>query len=100
MGDALWLMRERLAIALRNDARALLNALRTRYLAGDAPYFNQAQATYPGGASELDAAPHLLNPREGDLEVGEVTILGDGAGKTTPSAPPAQPGVRQTYDLN
>ena len=51
-----------------------------------APYLNQARATYPEDSSELDAALHLLHPRDEELEVGEVTIFVEDAG-TTPFRP-------------
>ena len=86
MEDALRLQSEGSVTSLYSSARALLHAPRTRLPMDAAPYLNQARATYPGGMSELDAVLHLLQPPEGDLELGEVTIFVEGAGGT-PSCP-------------
>ena len=53
---------------------------------GCSPYLNKAQATYAGGMSELDAALRRLHHPDKELELGEVTILAEGAGET-----PARP---------
>ena len=82
MGDDLRLTGAGSATSLHSSAPALLHALRTRCPRDAAPYLNQARATYPGGVSELDAALHLLHPLDEDLEVCEVTIFVEGAGKT------------------
>ena len=59
-----------------------------------APYLNQAQATLPGGVSELNAALHLLHPPDEDLELGEITVLVEGADKA-----PARPrATNRVYD--
>ena len=79
MGDTLRLMGAGSAVSLHSRAPVLLHALRTRYPWDTAPYLNQARATYPGGVSELDAALHLLHPRDEDLEVGEITVFVEGA---------------------
>ena len=79
MGDTLQLTGAGSAISLRSSAPALLHALKTRYPGDTAPYLNQARATYLGGVSELDAAPHLLHPPDEDLEVGEITVFVEGA---------------------
>ena len=82
MGDTLRLTGEWSATSLNSSAPALLHALRSRCCMDAAPYLNQARATYPGGVSEPDAALHLLHPADEDVEVGEVTILVEGAGAT------------------
>ena len=79
MGDTLRLTGAVSATSLRSSAPALLHALRMRYPGDAAPYLNQARATYPGGVSELDAAPHLLHPPDEDLDVGEITVFVEGA---------------------
>ena len=79
MGDTLRLMGAGSAMSLRSSAQALLHALRTRCPGDTAPYLNQAQATYPGGVSELDAVVHLLHPPDEDLEVGKITVFVEGA---------------------
>ena len=79
MGDTLRLTGAGSAMSLRSSAPALLHALRTRYPGDAAPYLNQARATYPGGVSELDAALHLLHQPDEGLEVGEITVLVEGA---------------------
>ena len=85
--------------SLHSSAPALLHALRTHCPRDVAPYLNQARATYPGGASELDAALHLLHPPDEDLEVGKVMIFFEGAGET-PTGPratnPVYDGIRPT----
>ena len=53
-----------------------------------APYLNQALVRYLGGVSELDAALHLPDPPNEDLEVEEVTIFVEGAGFTPPHPRP------------
>ena len=85
MGDTLRLAGAGSAMSLRSSAPALLHALRTRYPGDAAPYLNQAQATYPGGVSELDAALHLLHPPDEDLEVGEITLFVEGADESPPA---------------
>ena len=82
MGNALRLRREGSANFLHSRAPALLHALRPRLSMDAAPYLNQGRATYPGGISELNAAPHLLHPPDENLEVEEVTIFLEGAGGT------------------
>ena len=79
MGDTLRLTGAGSAMSLRSSAPALLHALRTRYPGDTAPYLNQARRTYPGRVSELDAALHLLQPSDEDLEVGEITVFVEGA---------------------
>ena len=86
MGETLQLTGAGSAMSLRSSAPALLHALRTRYPGGEAPYLNQARATYPGAVSELDAALHLLHPPDEDLEVGEITVFVEG-----PDEAPARP---------
>ena len=88
MGDTLQLTGAGSAMFLRSSAPALLHALRTRYPGDATPYLNQARATYPGGVSELDAALHLLHPPDEDLEMGEITVFGEGADEA-----PARPGL-------
>ena len=91
MGDTLRLTGAGSAMSLRSSAPALLHALRTRYPGDVAPYLNQARATYPGGVSELDAAPHLLHPPDEDLEVGEVTVFVEGADEASARPWPTNP---------
>ena len=83
MGDTLRLTGAGSAMSLHSSAPALLHALRTRWPGDTAPYLNQARATYPGGVSELDAALHLLDPPDEDLEVGEITVFGEGANEAS-----------------
>ena len=68
MGHALQLTGEGSAIPLRSTAPALLHLLRARHSADDAPYLNQARGTYPLGVSALEAALHLLRPKDEDLD--------------------------------
>ena len=75
MVNALRVTGERSATVLRSSSAALLQALRTRHSAGEALYLNQAQAGYPGGMSERDAALHLLHPLDEGLEPGEGTMF-------------------------
>ena len=82
MGDTLLMTGAGSATSLHSSASALLHALRTRCPRDAARYLTEAWATYPGGMSELDAALHLLHPRDEDLEVGEITVYVEGAGKT------------------
>ena len=99
MGDTLRLTGAGSAMSLRSSAPALLHALRTRYPGDTAPYLNQARATYPGVVSELDAALHLLHPPDEDLEVGEITVLVEGADKAPARPRPTNPvydGTRPT----
>ena len=99
MGDILRLTGEGPAMTLRRSAPALLHALRTRCPGDTAPYLNQARATYPGGVSELDAALHLLQPPDEDLEVGEITLFVEVADEAPARPPPTNPvcdGVRPT----
>ena len=89
MRGTLRLKGEGSATSLNSSALALLHALRTCHPMAAAPYLNKARARYPGGVLELDAALHLLHPPDKDLEVGEVIIFVEGAGKTaTHSRPP------------
>ena len=53
MGNTMRLTGAGSAMSLHSSAPALLQALRTRCPRDTAPYLNQAQATYPGGVSEL-----------------------------------------------
>ena len=94
MGDTLRLTGAGSAMCLRSSAPALLHALRTRYPGDTAPYLNQARATCPGGVSELDAALHLLDPPDEDLEVGEITVFVEGADE----APACPRPTNQVYD--
>ena len=99
MGDTLRLTGAGSAMSLRSSAPALLHALRTRYPGDTAPYLNQARATYPGGVSELDAALHLLQPPDEDLEVGEITVFVEGADEAPARPRPTNPvynGTRPT----
>ena len=99
MGDALQLTGARSAMSLRSSAPALLHALRTRYPGDTAPYLKQAQATYPGGVSELDAALHLLHPPDEDLEMGKITVFMEGADEAPARPRPTNPvydGTRPT----
>ena len=99
MGDALQLTGAGCAMSLRSTAPSLLHALRTRYPGDAAPYLNQARATYPGGVSELDAVLHLLHPPDEDLEVGEITVLVEGADESPARPRPTNPvydGTRPT----
>ena len=99
MGDTLWLTGAGSAMSLHSSAPALLHALRTRCPGDTAPYLNQARTTYPGGVSELDAALHLLHLPDEDLEVGEITVLVEGADEA-PTRPrrtnPVYDGARST----
>ena len=100
MGDAVRLTGKGSAIAVRSSASALLHTLSTRHSAGEAPYVNQARATYPGGVYELDAALHLPHPPEEDLELGTVTTFPEGASKGPPRPHPTNPlynGTRLTF---
>ena len=90
MGDTMRLTGAGSAMSIHSSGPALLHALRTRYPGNTAPYLNQARATYPGGVSELDAAPHLLHPPDRDLEVGEIMVFVEGADEA-PTPPPARP---------
>ena len=67
-GDTLQLTGEGSATSLHSSAQALLHAMRTRHPMDAAPYLNQARAMYQGEVSKLDAAIHLLPPRDEDLE--------------------------------
>ena len=99
MGDTLRLTGAGSTMSLRSSAPALLHALRTRYPGDAAPYLNQAQATYPGGVAELDAALHLLHPPDEDLEVGEITVFVEGADEAPARPWPTNPvydGTRPT----
>ena len=78
-------------MSLHSSARALLHALRTRCLRDTAPYLNQARATYPGGVTKWDAALHVLHPLDEDLEVGEITVFVEGAGKAPTRPRPTNP---------
>ena len=91
MGDTLQLTGAGSAIFLRSSAPALLHVLRTRYPGDAAPYLNQARATYPGGVSQLDAALHLLNPPDEDLELGEITVFVEGAEEAPARPRPTNP---------
>ena len=91
MADALRVTGEGLATSLHSSALALLHALRTRLWMDTATYLNRARATYPGGISELDWALHLLHPLDKKLDVGEVTILVEGAGEASPRPRPTNP---------
>ena len=96
IGDTLRLMGAGSAMTLRSSASALLHALSTRCPGDTAPYLNQARATYPGGVSELEAALHLLQPPDEDLEVGKITGLVTGPQARTPPHPqPGGSGPRQ-----
>ena len=94
MGSTLRLTGAGSAMSLRSSAPALLHALRTRYPGDTAPYLNQAQATYPGGVSELDAALHLLHPPTRTCAMGlafPLWVTPHGIGpKTDPSHPHTQ----------
>ena len=79
MGDTLRLMGAGSAMSLHSSAPALLHALRRRCPGDTALYLNQARAKYPGGVSQLDAALHLPNLPEKDMEVGKITVFVDGA---------------------
>ena len=99
MGNNLQLTGAGSAVSLRSSAPALVHALRTRYPGDEAPYLNQARATYPGGVSELDAALHLLHPADEDLEVGEITVFVEGADEASARPRPTNPmydGTRPT----
>ena len=100
MKDALLLTGKGSPNALCGGAPALLHALRTRHSAAEAPYLNQARATYPGGVSELDVALHLLHSPEEDLEFAEVRIFLEGLGEAHPPRPrptnPVYNGTRPT----
>ena len=94
MGDTLRLMGAGSSMTLRSSAPALLHALRTLCPGDTAPYLNQARATYPGGESELDAALHLLQSPDKDLEVSEITVFVEDADEA-----PALPGpTNPVYD--
>ena len=90
-GDTMRLTGAGSAMCLHSRAPALLHALRTRCPGDTAPYLNQARATYPGGVSGLDAALHLLQPPDEDLEVGEITVFVEGAGEAPISPRPTNP---------
>ena len=79
MGDNLRLTGAESAMSLHSSASALLHALRTRCPGDTAPYLNQARAGYPGEASKLDAALHLLHPPDEDLQVNEIRVFVEGA---------------------
>ena len=99
MGDTLRLTGAGSAMSLHSSAAALLHALRTRWPGDTAPYLNQARATYPGGVSEQDVAPHLLHPPDEDLEVGEITVFVEGADEAPTRPRPTNPvyaGARPT----
>ena len=91
MGDTLRLTGAGSAMSLRSSAPARLQALRTRCPKDMSPYLNQARATYPGGVSELDAALHLLHPPDKDLEVGEITVVVEGADEAPTRPRPTNP---------
>ena len=91
MGDTLRLTGEGSATSLHSSVPALLHALRTRHPIDAAPYLNQAPATYQGGVSELKPALHLLHPPDEDLEIGEVTIFLESAGRTPSRPRPTNP---------
>ena len=91
MGDTLRLTGAGSATSLHSSAPALLHALRTRCPGDAAPYLNGARAMYPGGLSQLDAALHLLHPPDEELEVGEVTVLVEGAGEAPTGPRPTNP---------
>ena len=98
-GDTLQLTGVGSAMSLRSSAPALLHAPRTCYPGDATPYLNQAQATYPGGVSALDAVLHLLHPPEEDLEVGEITVFVEGAEEAPARPRPTNPvydGTRPT----
>ena len=99
MGDTLQLTGAGSAMSLRSSAPALLHALRTRYPGNAAPHLNQARSTYPGGVSELDAALHLLQPPDEDLEVGDIPVFMEGADEASARPRPTNPvydGTRPT----
>ena len=99
MGDTLRLTGVGSAMSICSSAPVLLHALRTRYPGDRAPYLNQARATYPGGVSELDAALHLLQPADKNLEVGEITVFVEGADEAPARPRPTNPvynGARPT----
>ena len=79
MADTLRLTGAGSVMSLRSSAPALLHATRTRCPGDTAPDLNQVRATYPGEVSELDAALHLPDPPDKDLEVGEITVFVEGA---------------------
>ena len=92
MGDTLRLTGTRSATSIIVSAPALLHALRARCPGDGAPYLNQARDTCPGGVSELDTALKVLDPPEGDLEVGEMMVFVEG---TAHLPHPSQRGVRR-----
>ena len=91
MTDGLRLTSEGSGTSLQGRAAALLPALRTRLSMDAAQNLNHVQATYPRGMSELDAALHLLHPPDEDLEVGDVRIFVEGAGRTPSRPRPTNP---------
>ena len=99
MGDTLRLTGAGSAMSLHSSAPALLHAPRTRCPRDTAPYLNQARATYAGGVSKLDAAPHLLHLPAEDVEVGKVTVFVEGADEAPTCPRPTNPvydGTRPT----
>ena len=102
IGIALRLTGEGSATSLHSSALVLLHALRTCLSMDAAPGLDQARATCPGGMYEVNAALHLLYPRDEDLEVGGVTRFVEGAGET-PSRPrltnPLYDGIRPTPSI-
>ena len=91
MGDTLRLPGAGTAMSLRSSAPAVLHALRTRCPGNTAPYLYQARAVYSEGVSELDAALHLLHPPDEDLEVGEITVVVEGADEAPTRPRPTNP---------
>ena len=91
MGDTLQLTGAGFALSLHSSAPDLLHALRTRCPGDTAPYLNQARATYPGGASELDAALHPLHLPDEDLQVGKITVFVGGADEAPTRPRPTNP---------
>ena len=63
---------------------ALPHALRTLNAAKVASNLKEVQATCSEGASELDAALHLLHPPDKDLEVEESTVFVESVWETPP----------------
>ena len=80
-GDTLRLTGAASTASLDGSNPALLHTLRTRCPSDAAPFLSHVQATYPRGVSKPDAALRLLHPQDEDLEVGEVTIIVEGAGE-------------------
>ena len=78
-------------MSLRSSAPALLHALKMRYPGNTAPHLNQAQATYPGGVPELDAALHFLRPPDEELEPGKITVFVEGAEEVPARPRPTNP---------